>query len=355
MQYTKVHIDAIGYELPPIVVTTSELEDRLTPMFEKLRVAKGQVEHMTGIQERRWWEPGYPLSSGAVAAGRKALEASHVRPEDLEVLIYGSVCRENFEPATACRVAAGLGVGGRAAVYDISNACLGAANGIVDIANRIELGQIRAGMVTVCESAREINEIMIGRMLESSAMEGFILNLATLTGGSGAAAVVVTDGSFGPDKPHKLLGGVARTAPEFHDLCIWGMESHASRGAGAGNLYDFTPFMRTDSMAVLNNGVELGVNTWKDFLEEMEWTGDDVDKIVAHQVGSSHRETVMKAIGQPIEKDFATFPFLGNIGTVSLPITAAIADEREFFQRGDRVAWLGIGSGLNCLMLGMEW
>ena len=47
--------------------------------------------------------------------------------------------------------------------------------------------------------------------------------------------------------------------------------------------------------------------------------------------------------------------FLGNIGTVSLPITAAIAEERGFLEPGDRVGWLGIGSGLNCLMLGIEW
>jgi 3-oxoacyl-[acyl-carrier-protein] synthase-3 len=43
------------------------------------------------------------------------------------------------------------------------------------------------------------------------------------------------------------------------------------------------------------------------------------------------------------------------MGTVSLPLTAAIADERDILEAGDKVAFLGIGSGLNCLMLGMEW
>ena len=36
-------------------------------------------------------------------------------------------------------------------------------------------------------------------------------------------------------------------------------------------------------------------------------------------------------------------------------ITAAIAEQRGFLQSGQRVAFLGIGSGLNCLMLGLEW
>ena len=91
--------------------------------------------------------------------------ASNVRPDDLDVLIYAGVCRELFEPATACRVAAALGVSPDAAVYDVSNACLGVLNGMVDVANRIELGQIRAGLVVSCETAREINDIMIEQML----------------------------------------------------------------------------------------------------------------------------------------------------------------------------------------------
>ena len=46
---------------------------------------------------------------------------------------------------------------------------------------------------------------------------------------------------------------------------------------------------------------------------------------------------------------------MGNIGTVSLPLTAALAEDREILRPGDRVAFLGIGSGLNCLMLGVDW
>jgi acyl-CoA:acyl-CoA alkyltransferase len=41
-------------------------------------------------------------------------------------------------------VAAGLGIGGKTAVFDLSNACLGVLNGVLDVANRIELGQIQA-------------------------------------------------------------------------------------------------------------------------------------------------------------------------------------------------------------------
>src|SRR6516162_5679671 len=187
MRYQRVYLDAIGYELPPVVVTSRELEARLRPVYEALRLSEGQLEALTGIIERRWWEPGYPLSRGAVQAARKALALSHVRPQDVEVLIYAAVCREEFEPATACRVAAELSINPET-VFDISNACLGVLNGIVDIANRIELGQVRAGLVVSCETAREINDAMIERMLEARSMDVFKTSVATLTGGSGAVA-----------------------------------------------------------------------------------------------------------------------------------------------------------------------
>src|SRR5919202_3491142 len=124
MKYSRVFIDAIGYELPPVVVTSDELEARLRPVYEVLRLPEGQLEALTGIAERRWWEPGYPLSEGATQAARKALEQSDVRPEDVEVLIYAAVCREQFEPATACQVADALGISPSAFIYDVSNACL---------------------------------------------------------------------------------------------------------------------------------------------------------------------------------------------------------------------------------------
>jgi len=77
--------------------------------------------------------------------------------------------------------------------------------------------------------------------------------------------------------------------------------------------------------------------------------------VICHQVGSTHQKTILDALGISPEKDFVTYPFLGNIGTVSLPVTAAIASERGFLEKNDLVGFFGIGSGLNCMMLGLEW
>ncbi len=350
MKYTKVFVEAIGYELPPSVVTSAELEARLESAYRALHVQPGQLEALTGISERRWWAPDTPLSRGAITAARSALESSSVQSGDVDALIYAGVCRESFEPATACRVADGVGVSASAAVYDLSNACLGVLNGMLDIANRIELGQIRAGLVVSCESAREIVSTIIDELNESPDMELFKMSLATLTGGSGAAAVLLTDGTFGAASRHRLVGGVTRTAPEHYALCRWGMEETNDNVQAT-----YRQYMSTDSVAVLEHGVALGLETWNAFMNEMGWSAADVDKTICHQVGSAHQEVILRTLQIPEDKDFTTFAYLGNMGTVSLPITAALAAERDVLAAGNAVALLGIGSGLNCLMLGLEW
>ncbi|QJW94009.1 3-oxoacyl-ACP synthase III [Frigoriglobus tundricola] len=385
MNYNRVHLEAIGYELPPVVVSTAELEARLAPVYQALKMAPGQLELLTGINERRWWEPGYRLSLGAAAAAKKALAAADMSAADIDVLIYAGVCRENFEPATACAVAHELNINPNAAVFDLSNACLGVLNGIVEIANKIELGQAKAGLVVSAETAREINENVIDRMVRTKSVELFRESVATLTGGSGAVAVLVVSEELSRGKRRKLLGGVTQNAPQYNTLCRWGLQSilpaavgtvervlgHnaaglvqkgvdnatglVQKGVDLGLRHVMIPFMETHAGEVLKYGVELGNRTWQKFLTKFGWRTDQLDKVICHQVGAGHRDAVLKAIGVPREKEFSTFEYLGNVGTVSLPITAAIAEEREFLQPGDRVGFLGIGSGLNCLMLGLEW
>lgn len=347
MRYTKSRIESFGYELAPVVVTSAELEARLQPLYRDLHLQEGQLEALTGIEERRWWEPGTPVSEGASAAAKKAVRNAGVDPGTIDAVIYAGVCREQFEPATACRIASAVGVSPKAAVYDVSNACLGVMNGIVDLANRIELGQIRRGLVVASETAREINEVMIQRMLENRTMEYFTRGLTTLTGGSSAVAVVVGDGGERQGVGRRVRGGVQQTAPEFHGLCTWGLQTD-----GNGTVL---PFMNTDSASVLKYGVELGMRTWRAFLEKAGWAREQVDRIICHQVGSGHQESILRALGIPPDRDFPTYRWLGNMGTVSLPLTAALAEERGFLKPGHRVGLLGIGSGLNCMMLAIEW
>jgi acyl-CoA:acyl-CoA alkyltransferase len=374
MKYSRVYIEAIGYELAPVVVSSKDLETRLAPLYSTLRFPQGQLEALTGITERRWWDKDFTPSTGAAQAAKKALDQSGFNPLDIDILIYAGVCRDQLEPATACMVANQIGLNPDATVYDLSNACLGVLNGIVEVANRIELGQCHAGLVVSCETAREINEAMIDKMLGSQSIEVYKQALATLTGGSGAVAVLVVDEAWSRERRRKLLGGVSKNEAKHHALCQWGWESAAfpvppvidrymtqdaptwiKAGYNFGMKHCVQPFMNTDAGSVLKYGVELGLRTWQAFLVKTGWEAALMDKVICHQVGAGHREAILKTLDIDLKKDFTTYQYLGNMGTVSLPLTAAIAEERNFLKPGDRVGFLGIGSGLNCMMLGLQW
>ena len=345
-----VHLASIGIEIAPEVVSSSAIEDTLAPAWEAMGIAPGQLEQLTGVGERRWWPEATRISEMAARACRNALEKADLGPERVGQLAYTGVCREYFEPATACAVAAQLDLAPDVALYDVSNACLGAMDGVVLAADAIRLGRVDAALVVCCESAREIVGIAIDKLLRDPIIEHFIPTLATLTGGSGAAALLLVSSRISAEGP-LLLGSSHGTDARWHHLCRWGVrpDQHA---AGASTRIEF---METDSLAVLKRGVEVGKRTWSHFLEEMQWASSEIDRTICHQVGSAHRDEILPSLGLSAAGDFITYPFLGNMGTVSIPVTAAIAAERGFLGAGQKVAFLGIGSGLVCRMIGWEW
>ena len=79
----------------------------------------------------------------------------------------------------------------------------------------------------------------------------------------------------------------------------------------------------------------------------------DVELFSRDSVSPERSRAMRKLLG--IAEGEFVLVYLGNIGTVSLPLTAAMAERRQFLNPGDRVGFLGIGSGLNCLMLGWQW
>ena len=346
MRWESVCLESIGYVLPDERVASAQLEERIAPIYKAMNLGMGQLVAMTGIEERRFWPPNPRMAVGASQAGQEALDLAGVAAEDVGVVIYAGVCRDNLEPATACEVADRLGIRGDAMILDHANACLGVLSGMVTVANMIELGQVRAGLVVSCESAREIVDTNIDRMLTAGDVGTWKYCMPTLTGGSGAVAVVLTHKDFSYTQ-RRILGAASQSAPEHHQIARW--------GSSQGYLGESVWAMETDAAAVLTGGVELGTATWTRFLEELGWSASDVDRVVCHQVGSGHQRAILDSLGISPEREFSTYAHLGNIGTVSLPMTAARAAEEGFVLPGDRVGLLGIGTGLNCLMMGVQW
>lgn len=347
MRFEHVHIAAISHELPSEVLTTRAIEEKLVAKVRNFPLACGRLEATTGVRERRVWPRGVTLAEGAAKAGQKALLQANISPREIGALVYAGVCRDQFEPATACAIAHQLGIEGATAVYDVSNACLGVLTAMVDVANRIELGQIEAGLVVTNESARDIIDETIARLAREHAPESAppppLTALATFTGGSAACAVLLSRRPSGA----RLLCATQRAAPAHHKLCTWGL-----RPTGAG-IYE--QILDTDARSVLREGLALGAATWRDFLAEIAWTPAMPDRVVTHQVGKVHQEEIFRVLELDPSKDFVTYPYLGNTGSAALPTTLSIAAEEGLLKRGDKVAMLGIGSGLSCLMMGVEW
>ena len=170
MLYQNVCLEALAYTLPDEVVTSAEIEAQLAPLYRRLRLPEGRLELMTGIAERRFWPPGMPPSEKSVETARKAIRTAGVNVEHFGALVHGSVCRDFLEPATACVVHHGLGLPNRCAVYDVSNACLGLLSGMVQAANMIELGQIRAAVVVGTESGRALVDATIEHLNTDAAL-----------------------------------------------------------------------------------------------------------------------------------------------------------------------------------------
>ncbi len=352
MKYSNVCIEGLAYSLPEEIVTSAELEARLEPLYRRLRLPEGRLELMTGIRERRFWPPGMLPSEQSIVTANRLLDEAGVARKDVGALVHASVCRDYLEPATACGVHHATQLPAECLVYDVSNACLGILNGMVQIANLIELGQIRAGLVVGTESARPLVENTIRTLNEDATLsrDQMKLAVASLTIGSGSAAVLLTHRSLSRSG-NRLLAATARAHTIGHELCR-GQENISAAPAAGGIV---APLMQTDSERLLEQGVIAAREAFAPFVLESGWTRETISKTICHQVGSAHRKLLLQSLELDPTRDFTTYETLGNTGSVALPITLARAAEASFLQAGDRVALLGIGSGINVLMLAVEW
>ncbi len=348
MQYQRVCVDAFVTNLPPEVVTSAQIEEQLAPVYERLHLPAGRLELMSGIRERRFFPPGTLPGQISGQTVRKALHVSQLDPALCGALIHGSVCRDQMEPATATGVHHTAGLPDNAFVFDVSNACLGLLSGMLLIADMIELGRIKAGIVVGTEVGRPLVEGTIAKLLRDPGVtrKSIKMDFASLTIGSGSAAIVLCDESISKTG-NKLLGGGVLSNTAHHNLCAGGTEAS---GANDGR-----PQMSTDSEALLHAGVDLAEKTWAQTKTTLGWENSTVNKVFTHQVGKAHRSLLLQRLKLSEDLDFPTVEHHGNTGAVALPTAVALGLQRNFVNPGDHVALLGIGSGLNCVMLGLKW
>ena len=326
------HIDA------PRRLSSDEINARLKPTLDRLGIKTDVLKDIAGIHARHLWDEGVQASDAATLAGVKALADAGIDPDKVGLLVNTSVSRDYLEPSTASIVSGNLGLPDTCQNFDVANACLAFLNGM-DIASRmIERGEIEYALVVDGETADLAYEKTIERLLNGDATEDQFKNeLATLTLGSGAAAMVLARAELAPGAP-RYRGGVTRAATEWNKLC-------------RGNL----DRMVTDTRMLLIEGMKLANKTFAAAKVALGWAVDELDQFVIHQVSRPHTQAFIKSFGIDPQKVMTIFTEHGNIGPASVPIVLSKLKELGKLKKGDRIALLGIGSGLNCTMAEVEW
>lgn len=319
----------------PEVITSAWIDEQLMPTYDRLGVRPGLLSELAGIDARRWWPDGVTFDEAAALAGRKAIDESGVDPDEIGMMISTSVCKHHLEPSVACAVHHHLGLPPACLNFDLANACLGFVNAIHVASTAIDAGAIKYALIVDGEGSRYTQLATIARLQrETTTVTDVFDEFASLTLGSGAAAMVLGSMDDHPDA-HRIIGGGARAGTEHHQICIGDLDK-----------------MTTDTKALLDAGLDLAAEAWKDAAVEFDWV-DGMDWYVIHQISAVHTRLICERLGIDPARVPLTYPQYGNVGPAAIPIT--LASVQDQITAGQRVLCMGIGSGLNTACTEIVW
>ena len=335
LTYRDVGLLSIAGVEAPEVITSEWIDRQLAETYERTGLKPGILANLAGIEARRWWPEDMSFDQMAARAGRRALEASGIDPARIGMLISTSVCKHHLEPSVACAVHHELGMPTSCQNFDVGNACLGFINGMQIAAAAIDTGVIDYALIVDGESSRPTQEATLERLRQpDSTVMDVHREFASLTLGSGAAAAVMCRMEHHPEA-HRLVGSIARSGTEHHELCIGDLER-----------------MRTDASGLMVAGLDLVDHAWRDGADEFDWRGG-LDHYIVHQVSQRHTDLMCERLGVDPERCPRTFPQFGNVGPAAIPFTLAV--HQEHISAGERVLCMGIGSGLNANFTEILW
>lgn len=350
-RFRHVALESYGFHLPSTVVTSQEIEDRLSETYQRLEIPFGTLERISGIKSRHLWQPTVMPSTVATKAVEEAIDGMGINRDHIGALVSCSVTRDMFEPATACLVQSKIGLPEDVISFDISNACIGFSDGIMMIGNLIETGVIKAGIVVSGENPSCMVESTfqyINKNLDKVGREQILKVLPTFTLGCGAVAFVLCHESIAT-RGHRILGGVGCTASDHADLCV---------GNGDFALADqekLNPIMETESSRLIPAAAKLGQRTWAKASNLLGWPSDEVDHVFCHQVGKQVNENFYKEMGLDFSKEFTIYPTHGNMVSAAMPIALLTGVEKKPVKENDKVVCTAFGSGLNSIFFGIRW
>ncbi len=317
----------VGHYVPDRKLTNADLER----MFD---TSDEWIVSRTGMRERRIAEPETPTSELAVRAARHALERARLEPADIDCFIVATVTPDYVFPATACRVAAILGVAGRAA-FDIEIACSGFIYGLSVASSLIRSGVFKRVMLIGAEKLSSITDYQDR-------------STAILFGDGAGAAIIERSAE------NCFLGcdlGSDGSKPELLYVPAGGSREPLT----ADRIDARRQYMHMKGREVFRFAVDRMLKASTAALAQAQIDPAQVAYLIPHQANRRIIDAAAKHLVVPPDRVLINIDRYGNTSSASIPITVSEAVGRGQFKVGEILVFVGFGGGLSWGAVAWKW
>ena len=319
IECTGAKIVGLGYDLPEHVLLNVDFEKMVDTTDE-------WIVTRTGIRERHIAAEDQASCDLAFEASKKALEDADVRPEELDLIIVGTVTPDMIVPSAACVLQDRLGAV-KSAAFDINAACSGFVYGLCVADSMISHGKYRTVLVVGVETLSRITDY------EDRAT-------CVLFGDAAGAAVL---------KPcpagEGILSTFMRGNGSYAEL-LYLPGGGSRRPLNEERLKNGEQFLKMKGNDLFKYAVRAMIEASNRVLDEVGMKSEDIDFLVPHQANIRIIEGVRRRLHLPKEKVIVNIEHVGNTSTASIPVAFAEAKERGVIKKGDTILMVGFGGGL---------
>jgi 3-oxoacyl-[acyl-carrier-protein] synthase-3 len=326
---TRARIIGTGSYAPEKVLTNHDLAQFVETSDE-------WIVERTGIRQRHMAADDEVTSDMALKAAVRALELAQTRPEDLDVIIVGTISPDMPMPACAAFLAHKLGAK-KAFAFDVSAACAGSLFGMSIAAQYIQTGAVKRALV-------------VGVELLTRIIDWQDRNTCVLFGDAAGAMVL------GPsdDEARGIMSTHLHTDGAQTDiLCIRGGGSKFPMNEQA--LKDKLHKVSMNGRDVYKFAVRALTDAVNEALAFNHLTADGITHVIAHQANIRIIDAVLERLGVPQSKAWLNIDKYGNTSSASLPMTLDEANRAGRLQPGDTIAMMAIGAGMSWGSAVVRW
>lgn len=321
-------IRGTGSAVPEKVLTNSDLEKMVETSDE-------WITSRTGIKERRIAADDEFTSTLATKAAQRALEMAEIAPEELDLIIVGTVTPDFPFPATACLVQNNLKAS-KAAAFDVSAACSGFLYGLSIVDSFIRSGIFSKALVIGAETLTRITD--------------WTDRNSCVLFGDGAGAVVIT----AEDSKQGLLSTHIHSDGSYWELLHqpgYGSRNPASKRLPNENL----SCIRMQGNEVFKLAVRAMEDAAHQALAANNLTAEDIDLFISHQANRRIIDAIGKRLGLTQEQVYINLERYGNTSAASIPLALDEANRSGRIKEGDIVLLDAFGGGLTWASALMSW